>query len=170
MEDIATLTGGAVITVESGISLENVNEDHLGRANKVIVEKSSTSTFKRRIHSSGRHRIAWCCSIHIVDIKKCSMKYVPESDFEYAFVTMMNKLIFGHEFVLKPLLISLRGMNSDETLESIHAIDKKLEENVEQRNVLVGLMTKKYLDLPFTIRATMSCCKRRNAYDVKKNP
>lgn len=103
-------------------------------------------TFKRRIHSSGKHRIAWCCSIHIVDIKKCSMKYVPESDFEYAFVTLMNKLIFGHEFVLKPLLISLRGMNSDETLESIHAIDKKLEENMEQRNVLVGLMTKKYLE------------------------
>ncbi|MGI6362107.1 MAG: recombinase family protein [Bacillota bacterium] len=103
-------------------------------------------TFKRRIHSSGRHRIAWCCSAHIANIKKCSMKYVPESDFEYAFVTMMNKLIFGHEFVLKPLLISLRGMNSDETLESIHALDKKLEENVEQRNVLVGLMTKKYLE------------------------
>ena len=74
------------------------------------------------------------------------MKYVPESDFEYAFVTMMNKLIFGHAVVLKPLLVSLRGMSSDDTLESIQAIDKKLEENVEQRNVLVGLMTKKYLE------------------------
>jgi site-specific DNA recombinase len=74
------------------------------------------------------------------------MKYVPESEIEYAFITMMNKLVFGHEFVLKPLLISLRGMSSDDTLESIQAIDKKLEENVEQRNVLVGLMTKKYLE------------------------
>ena len=37
-------------------------------------------------------------------------------------------------------------MSSDDTLESIQAIDKKLEENVEQRNVLVGLMTKKYLE------------------------
>jgi site-specific DNA recombinase len=74
------------------------------------------------------------------------MKYVPESDLEYAFVTMMNKLIFGHEIVLKPLLISLRGMDSDETLENIRALDKKLEENAEQRNVLVGLMTKGYLE------------------------
>jgi hypothetical protein len=74
------------------------------------------------------------------------MKYVPECDFEYAFVTMMNKLIFGHEIVLKPLLISLRGMDSDETLENIRAIDKKLEENEKQRNVLVGLMTKGYLE------------------------
>ncbi len=70
-----------------------------------------------------------CCSTHIADIKKCSMKYVPESDFEYAFVTMMNKLVFGHEFVLKPLLISLRGMNSDETLENMQVLDKKLEES-----------------------------------------
>jgi hypothetical protein len=74
------------------------------------------------------------------------MKYVPECDFEFAFVTMMNKLIFGHEIVLKPLLISLRGMDSDETMENIRTIDKKLEENEKQRNVLVGLMTKGYLE------------------------
>jgi len=103
-------------------------------------------TFKRRTHASGKHRIAWCCSTHIADIKKCSMKFVPESDLEYAFVTMMNKLIFGHEIVLKPLLISLRGMNSDETLENIRSLDKKLEENEKQRNVLVELMTKGYLE------------------------
>ncbi len=98
------------------------------------------------------------------------MKYVSESDFEYAFVTMMNKLIFGHAVVLKPLLVSLRGMSSDETLENIRALDKKLEENTEQRNVLVGLMTKNILSLPFTIRATMNCCKRQNACAAKKNP
>ena len=103
-------------------------------------------TFKRRTHTSGKHLYAWCCSTHIADIKKCSMKYVPECDFEFAFVTMMNKLIFGHEIVLKPLLKSLRGMDSDETLENIRTLDKKLEENAEQRNVLVGLMTKGYLE------------------------
>lgn len=102
--------------------------------------------FKRRIHSSGRHYIAWCCSTHIADIKKCSMKYIPESNFEYAFVTMMNKLIFGHQTVLRPLLVSLRGMNSDDSLISIRELDKKLEENAEQRKVLVGLMTKGYLE------------------------
>jgi len=103
-------------------------------------------TFKRRIHSSGRHRIAWCCSKHIDDIQQCSMKYVPESDIEYAFVTMMNKLIFGHEIVLKPLLIKLRGMNLGDSLTNIQELDKKLDENAEQRNVLVSLMTKGYLE------------------------
>lgn len=74
------------------------------------------------------------------------MKYIPDSDFEYTFVTMMNKLIFGHQTILRPLLVSLRGMNSDDSLASIQELDKKLEENEGQRKVLVELMTKGYLD------------------------
>lgn len=131
---------------EKGLEKQNTKyQNRYPFSGKIICGRCG-GTFKRRSHSSGRHRIAWCCSTHIADIKKCSMKYVPESEIEYAFVTMMNKLIFGHEFVLKPLLISLRGMSSDETLDNIHALDKKLEENTEQRNVLVGLMTKGYLE------------------------
>jgi len=112
---------------------------------KIICSKCG-STFKRRTHTSGKHKIAWCCSTHIEDIKKCSMKFVPETDIEYAFVTMMNKLIIGYEAVLMPLLSSLRGMNFEDTLETIRVIDKKLEENADQQNVLVGLMTKGYLE------------------------
>ncbi len=112
---------------------------------KIICGKCG-GKFKRRIHSTGRHNIAWCCTNHISDIGKCSMKYIPQSDFEYAFVTMMNKLIFGHQTVLRPLLIALREINSDDSLATIRELDKKLEENAEQRNVLVGLMTKGYLE------------------------
>lgn len=111
-----------------------------------IVCGNCGGTFKRRIHWSGRHRIAWCCITHLEDKEKCSMKYIAESDFEYAFVTMMNKLIFGHKTVLMPLLESLRGINSNDSLTSIRELDKKLEENAEQRNILVGLMTKGYLE------------------------
>jgi len=128
--------------------LEKHNNKYLNRyplSGKIICGQCG-GKFKRRIHSSGRHYIAWCCSTHIADIKKCSMKYIPESNFEYAFVTMMNKLIFGHQTVLKPLLVSLRGMNSDDSLASIQELDKKLEENAEQQNVLVNLMAKGYLD------------------------
>ncbi|MBS4021697.1 MAG: recombinase family protein [Dethiobacter sp.] len=103
-------------------------------------------TFKRRTHSSGSKYIAWCCITHIEEIEKCSMKYVMDADFEYAFVTMMNKLIFSHQTVLKPLLVGLRGVNTDDSLVSIQDIDKKLEENAEQQNVLVNLMAKGYLD------------------------
>ena len=101
--------------------------------------------FKRRIHSTGRHNIAWCCANHITDTKKCSMKYIPESSIEYAFVIMMNKLIFGHQIVLKPLLMGLRSISSEDNISKLNDLDKKLEENAEQQKVLVGLMTKGYL-------------------------
>ena len=103
-------------------------------------------TFKRRIHASGKHRIAWCCTTHLADIAECPVKYIPDTALEVAFVTMMNKLIFGHQTVLRPLLVSLRGITSDSSLKSIGELDKKLEDNTEQRKVLVGLLTKGYLE------------------------
>ncbi len=103
-------------------------------------------TFKRRVHASGKHRIAWCCTTHLADTDKCPVKYIPETSLETAFVTMMNKLIFGHQAVLKPLLSGLRGMNSDAGIKKIGEFEKRLEEIAEQRKVLVGLLSKGYLE------------------------
>jgi hypothetical protein len=74
------------------------------------------------------------------------VKYIPETSLETAFVTMMNKLIFGHQAVLKPLLSGLRGMNSDAGIKKIGEFEKRLEEIAEQRKVLVGLLSKGYLE------------------------
>jgi chaperonin GroEL len=43
LEDIATLTGGRVITEDLGIKLEGVTVEDLGRAKRVIVEKENTT-------------------------------------------------------------------------------------------------------------------------------
>src|SRR5438105_358205 len=43
LEDIATLTGGRVITEDLGIKLENVTAEDLGRAKRVIVDKDNTT-------------------------------------------------------------------------------------------------------------------------------
>ena len=43
LEDLATLTGGNVITEELGIKLENVTVDDLGSAKRVIVDKETTT-------------------------------------------------------------------------------------------------------------------------------
>lgn len=112
----------------------------------IIICENCGGRFKRRIHTTGRHNIAWCCANHITDTKKCSMKYIPESSIEYAFVIMINKLIFGHQIVLKPLLMGLRSISSEDNISKLKDLDKKLEENAEQRKVLVGLMTKGYLE------------------------
>jgi len=43
LEDIATLTGGRVITEDIGVKLENVGADWLGEANKVVIDKDNTT-------------------------------------------------------------------------------------------------------------------------------
>src|SRR5947209_6537912 len=43
LEDIATLTGGKVITEDLGIKLESVTTEDLGRAKRVIVDKEDTT-------------------------------------------------------------------------------------------------------------------------------
>src|SRR3712207_978500 len=43
LEDIATLTGGEVISEDLGIKLENVTLAQLGRADRVLVEKENTT-------------------------------------------------------------------------------------------------------------------------------
>jgi chaperonin GroEL len=43
LEDLATLTGGQVISEDLGIKLENVTLDMLGRAKRVLIEKENTT-------------------------------------------------------------------------------------------------------------------------------
>jgi chaperonin GroEL len=43
LEDIAILTGGTVITEEKGYKLENVDMEHLGSCEKIIVDKDNTT-------------------------------------------------------------------------------------------------------------------------------
>src|SRR3989337_2090141 len=43
LQDIATLTGGAVLSEELGVKLENVKLEDLGKAKKVLVDKEKTT-------------------------------------------------------------------------------------------------------------------------------
>ncbi len=48
LEDIATLTGGQVISEDLGIKLENVTLDMLGRAKRLLIEKGKHDDHRRR--------------------------------------------------------------------------------------------------------------------------
>ena len=43
LEDIAVLTGGTVISEEKGYRLENATLDYLGRANRITIDKDTTT-------------------------------------------------------------------------------------------------------------------------------
>ncbi|MFV0441539.1 MAG: zinc ribbon domain-containing protein [Lachnospirales bacterium] len=99
-----------------------------------------------RIHSSGEKYIAWCCKLHIEDKEKCSIQFIREDDLEIAFVTMINKLIFAHKLILKPLIESLRGVNKANSISRINELEEWMKENLKRRQTLVTLMSKGYLE------------------------
>lgn len=105
------------------------------------------SSFKRRIHykPSGSY-IAWCCSKHIENVDVCSMKYILDDAIKISFITMMNKLIFAQQIVLKPLLNNIKGLNDKDRLLKIEELETLIEKNMEQRQVLTSLMASGYLE------------------------
>jgi DNA invertase Pin-like site-specific DNA recombinase len=112
-----------------------------------IVCSECGSTFKRRIHSTGvKKYIAWCCSRHLKQVTECSMQFIRDEDLKTAFVTMINKLIYGRKVILKPLLDALREMSRSDNLSRIQELDKLIEKKAEQKEMLVKLMAKGYLE------------------------
>lgn len=105
------------------------------------------SAFKRRRHykPSGEY-IAWCCNRHIEDKHSCSLKYITDEGIKVTFLTMMNKLVFGQQLILKPLLHSLQGFDDKNKLLQIQKMESKLEKNMEQRQVLTSLMASGLLE------------------------
>jgi DNA invertase Pin-like site-specific DNA recombinase len=85
-------------------------------------------TFKRRQHykPSGNY-VAWTCATHLENKEECSMLYISDDGIKLAFLTMMNKLVYGHQAVLKPLLRTLRGMDDKDRLLRIQELEICIE-------------------------------------------
>lgn len=105
------------------------------------------SIFKRRMHykPSGPY-VAWCCSQHIEDRGSCTMKFIRDEAIKEAFVIMMQKLEFSQKQVLKPFVEKLGHVDDRVSVLQMNELDAKLEKNVEQRQILVGLMTSGVLE------------------------
>ena len=78
--------------------------------------------------------MAWACANHQKDKESYSQKYITDDALKLAFVTMMNKLVFGHQLVLCPLLQSLRGLNDQSRLLKIEELETAIEKNREQKH------------------------------------
>ena len=74
------------------------------------------------------------------------MLYIEDEAIKAAFATMMNKLIFGHRIILKPLMRSLQGMDDKDRLLQINMLECQIEENTDKKQTLVRLMTQGLLD------------------------
>lgn len=122
---------------EKGIEKRNDKYQNRYSFSGKIICSECGSTFKRRIHSSGtRKYVAWCCSKHLKQITECSMQFIRDEDIKTAFVTMINKLIFGRKLILQPLLDALRGMSNSDNLSRIQELEKQIEKMQNRENCL----------------------------------
>lgn len=101
------------------------------------------NTFKRQIISNG---VSWCCKTHLKNKAKCSMMFIHEEAFKAAFVTMLNKLIFGRKQVLLPLYEMLRISDSDENMQRIQSLKQELQRNTERKDTIRQLRAQGIID------------------------
>ena len=115
----------------------------------MIICGECSGTFKRRIHRKSKDStyIAYGCKNHIESNgEHCSMLAIKEETIHTAFVTMMNKLYSNRNEILKPLLDGLKQLDDSGKYVEIQKIEKQIKEIQEQGQVLVGLLSKGYLD------------------------
>ena len=98
-------------------------------------------TFKRRQHykPSGNY-VAWTCATHLEDKMECSMLYISDDGIKLAFLTMMNKLVYGHSTILKPLLRTMRSTDDKDRLLRIQELEIRIEGNAGRKQILTNLM------------------------------
>ncbi len=101
------------------------------------------NTFKRRTHQG---YIAWCCKTHIKDKNRCPIKFIRDDELKAAFVTMINKLIFAHELILKPYAAAVGGTDKNTGLHRIKELQTLLMQNTEHKETLTKLMAQGYID------------------------
>ncbi|MDL2310395.1 recombinase family protein [Peptostreptococcaceae bacterium OttesenSCG-928-C18] len=106
-------------------------------------------TLKRRTlyRKTSSPYIVWGCGRHTESRgTECTMLDVKEEHIKAAFVTMLNRLYSGRNVILKPLIAELKSREGDENSHKLMAIEKQIQENLEQVQVLTGLMSKGYLE------------------------
>ena len=74
------------------------------------------------------------------------MQFIRNDAVEAAFTTMMNKLVYGHRKILRPLLDSLRRVDDEESYHRVSELEDRIEAVMERGQVLSGLMAKGYLE------------------------
>lgn len=103
--------------------------------------------FIRRTHASKTNPyIAWCCKNHISNKSVCSMLFIRNDAIETAFTTMLNKLIFAKDIILKPLVHKIISNSTNDNITRIKELEKMLISLTDKKRQLQDLLGKGFID------------------------
>lgn len=105
------------------------------------------STMKRRIQYTGsRQYPTWICSKHLEDKDACSMRFITDEAVKAAFTTMINKLIFGSEIVLRPFHDAMNTNTFCVGIDQMDLLNQELRQNEKDKEILQEVFAKKCLE------------------------
>ena len=124
----------------------NVYLNRYALSGKIVCGECGRNFRRKTNYSAGRSYIAWSCIGHIEDKESCSMLFLRDGEIKATFTTMMNKLAFSNKLILEPLFKSISQIDEESDRERMDAIDKRMEQLMEERNTLITLMAKGFLE------------------------
>ena len=125
---------------------KNVYLNRYALSGKIVCGECGRTFRRKTNYSAGRSYIAWSCIGHIEDKESCSMLFLRDGEIKATLTTMMNKLAFSHKLILEPLFKSISQIDEESDRERMDAIDKRMEQLMEERNTLITLMAKGFLE------------------------
>lgn len=92
-------------------------------------------------------KIQWTCINHIRDIATCQQKGIREDSIRMAYLTMWNKLVSNYQYILSPMLDSLKNLRVSKGHETeIEDLNNRMMELTEQSHILSRVVQKGYMD------------------------
>lgn len=134
---------------------------------KVICGECS-GKMKRKTYNH-LNKVVLACSTHLRDKDSCSMKFIENTDMERTFMTMMNKLIFGCDRILKPFYEQLKAKSTSEVLVQIHAIDDQMEELAGKQKTIKTLFSQGLIDPALMTKGLNGVTQELEQLKIKKD-
>lgn len=129
--------------LEKGITADDPKYQNRYVFTKKIICSECGGTWKRKKFDG---YFGFNCGTHLKNKDECSMKSIREDKVKAAFTTMMNKLTFGRDKVLRPYSAGLEDIEKAEFLEELNALEDGMEENLQKRQQIKTLFSKGFID------------------------
>lgn len=96
------------------------------------------------------------------------MKFIRDEQIKLAYITMINKLIFSHQLLLKPLLADVKATTYAVDDSQIVILDDELEKLKQQQNNLAQFVASVYIERPTFVKEQNQLTKQIDDLENKR--